>query len=197
MYQLRSLIFSYKQVGYNSEQPFFKQLITDSYEFNFNARDIIRIRYEFMQLLERLSNLFLPWKAEEDRKRLEARRAKKRERAHADEEVAKLKENSNVNIAQDPPPSQKSATSSASSLVEVVDSPRADTTNPFVGSAINDQVIETAHPNIPNESESQVLEVEHNFTENPYSAKKNVNEQHVARNDEEDMDTEIVCTEEI
>jgi sentrin-specific protease 7 len=79
MYLLRSHTFTYSEVGYsrNAEGTMFVDLITKNAAFRFDGEDIVRIRYEFMTLIERLSKLFLTWKADDDRQRLEARRLKK------------------------------------------------------------------------------------------------------------------------
>jgi 4-diphosphocytidyl-2C-methyl-D-erythritol kinase len=62
----------------NIKQPCFMELITKHEAFQFDAKDIVRIRSEFMQLLERLCKMYLNWKEmDDDQKRLEKRRAKK------------------------------------------------------------------------------------------------------------------------
>jgi hypothetical protein len=78
LYQLRSHRFTYDEVGF-TEGPIamFRDLMTQNDAFHFGAKDITRIRREFFQLIERLSKLYFPWKGDDDRKRLEARRLKK------------------------------------------------------------------------------------------------------------------------
>jgi Ulp1 family protease len=82
MYRMRERPFTYADVKYfdnpNTKQPCFTELITNHKAFDFNAEDIVRIRSEFMQLLERLCKMYLKWKKmDDDQKRLEKRRAKK------------------------------------------------------------------------------------------------------------------------
>jgi hypothetical protein len=65
IYKLRKRAFSYGEVGYSRpEKPalIFRDLITDSQEFDFDATDISRIRLNFRELLERLSVLYDRWK---------------------------------------------------------------------------------------------------------------------------------------
>jgi Ulp1 protease family, C-terminal catalytic domain len=76
MYLLRKSRFTYLEVEY-SKGAMFQKLITDHDAFRFDADDIHRIREEYLSLLERLSNLYRTWKEDVDRKRIEARRAKK------------------------------------------------------------------------------------------------------------------------
>jgi hypothetical protein len=75
MYLLRSRLFSYKESGYFSKyETLFSNLISASEEFNFKAKDIVRIRIEMRNLLERLSLIYMPWKAEQEQKGVAARR---------------------------------------------------------------------------------------------------------------------------
>jgi hypothetical protein len=65
IYKLRKKVFSYGEVGYSRpEKParLFRDLITESDEFDFDAADISRIRLNFRELLERLSVLYDRWK---------------------------------------------------------------------------------------------------------------------------------------
>lgn len=78
MYLLRSHKFTYAEVG-QSDDNMFRDLITNNAAFRFGSDDIVRIRDEFMMLMERLSVLFFKWKADDDRQRLETRRLKKLE----------------------------------------------------------------------------------------------------------------------
>jgi DNA-directed RNA polymerase subunit F len=182
----------------------FNDLITESNEFNFNADDIIRVREEMKVLLERLSIIYVPWKAEQERTRDKARKAKKLEREKAKEAVgesmtARFKENSNANIACDPTSSLKSiASSSCSQSVEVVNPAQANTMvnngeHPTSLSALMSGMGTTLLWNVarnvcssigiattsPNVDESQVVEVEYNRRTSPASAQKNVTEQRV------------------
>ena len=81
MHKLRSQQFTYTDVGWfeSSKENMFRDLITNHAAFQFNEDDIVRMRYELMTLIERLSKLFCAWKVEEDRRRLEARRLQKME----------------------------------------------------------------------------------------------------------------------
>ena len=78
--------------------------------------DIARIREELKVLIERLSEQYLPWKQEQDRKRKEERLARKRLKNRNSDE---LKENGSTNVATGH--SQPSvASSNSSQAVEVV-----------------------------------------------------------------------------
>ena len=79
MYLLRSYVFTYADVGgfKKSDDAMFRELVTNHSAFQFGSEDIVRIRQEFMTLIERLSKMFFTWKEEDDRQRLEARRLKK------------------------------------------------------------------------------------------------------------------------
>ena len=79
MYMLRSRQFTYLEVGWfeKSDDAMFGDLITDHEAFQFDGDDIVRIRIEFMLLMERLSKKFLAWKEDINRQRLETRRSKK------------------------------------------------------------------------------------------------------------------------
>jgi hypothetical protein len=73
MYKLRGRKFSYRDAGLIGEKPQpFKVLITESDEFEFGTDDISRIRDEFRTLLERLSVLYVKWKADRDDQRRKA-----------------------------------------------------------------------------------------------------------------------------
>jgi Ulp1 protease family, C-terminal catalytic domain len=79
MYLLRKSRFTYSEVEYSEGIPSFRKLITEHDAFRFDADDIRRIREEYLSLVGRLSELYRKWKEDNDRKRIEARRAKKEE----------------------------------------------------------------------------------------------------------------------
>ena len=60
------------------ERPYFRDLITDSPEFNFNMSDIGRVRDELKQLITKLSPKYFEVKAKEKLEQDEKRKAKKR-----------------------------------------------------------------------------------------------------------------------
>lgn len=192
-------MFSYKESDYfTTPSSLFNNLITESEEFNFNADDIIRIREEMRELLERLSIIYMPWKVEQDRKRAAKRRAEKPDKTRPKD--AKLKENSNANNTCEHTQSRKFVTSSSG--VQSLDmdittdhsvglSPSALKTdepslhfmlmNPAVGG--NLELTFAAHVARPPPKAylSQVEEVERNDFKSPSSARKPVIEQRVDR----------------
>lgn len=115
--RIRSRMFSYKEAGFDGGD-LFKAMITTDEAFQFDMDDIDRIRGEMKILIERLSEVYLPWHAEQVRKLKEERKARKlaKQKKAADEH----KENAEANIngvqaaSADPPVPQKPASSPTS-----------------------------------------------------------------------------------
>lgn len=83
IYELRNRSFTYGDAGLvgsgrnQGRRGIFKDLISDSAEFNFNMDDIGRFRLEFRTLVERLSTVYSKFKKQEaEKKRVEKEKAK-------------------------------------------------------------------------------------------------------------------------
>jgi hypothetical protein len=126
MYKLRNRSFSYEEVGYSRpEKParLFRDLITESDEFDFDATDISRIRLNFRQLLERLSVLYDRWKEADTLKRKAIKKQRKKaklamELGEPDCVNANLKDSSNSNTLEG---SQQEAGSVEDEKIENID----------------------------------------------------------------------------
>jgi hypothetical protein len=69
MYRLRAMPFTYEAVtaaeGADTTVISFEGIITNNPAFEFNRKDVSRIRKEIMSLIERLSNIYTRWKLAE------------------------------------------------------------------------------------------------------------------------------------
>jgi hypothetical protein len=78
LFRLRDRKFSYADASDEGKlNCTFKRMITDSPEFDFGMNDISRLRKELMILIERLSHIYVPWKADHDRNEREVEAARK------------------------------------------------------------------------------------------------------------------------
>ena len=77
LYLMRNRRITYGAAGVET-RPYFRNLITDSPEFNFNMSDIGRVRDELKQLITNLSPKYFEAKAKEKLEQDEKRKAKKR-----------------------------------------------------------------------------------------------------------------------
>jgi len=73
LYKLRNISFSFQEY----RQDCFRSLITNSEPFQFDMKDITRLRQEMKALVENLCTAYVPWKSEQDRKAKEDRRKAK------------------------------------------------------------------------------------------------------------------------
>ena len=64
LYLLRNHVITYGDLG-NSKRPF-RELITNSEEFDFDSEDIVRLRGVLKILIGRLSTMYLKWKKAKD-----------------------------------------------------------------------------------------------------------------------------------
>ena len=84
LYLMRNRRITYAAAGLETShdlletRPYFRNLITDSPEFNFNLSDIGRVRDELKQLITNLSPKYFEAKAKEKLEQDEKRKAKKR-----------------------------------------------------------------------------------------------------------------------
>ena len=62
---MRNKQFTYETAGTDSEHPYFRDLITNSDEFNFDMDDIANLRVEMKQLIRNLSSAYLEIKENE------------------------------------------------------------------------------------------------------------------------------------
>jgi hypothetical protein len=86
MLKLRDCLFSYKDIPltrkdgkviHTRANPPFRDLITQSDEFDFGMNDIARIREEIRTLIEKLSDHYVEWKKEKDNADREEKKAEK------------------------------------------------------------------------------------------------------------------------
>ena len=77
LYLMRNRRMTYAAAGLET-RPYFRGLISDSPEFNFNMSDIGRVRDELKQLITNLSPKYFEVKAKEKLEQDEKRKAKKR-----------------------------------------------------------------------------------------------------------------------
>ena len=89
MYQLRDEPFSAAQ-----SESRYRTLISNSDAFNFNMDDIRRLRQDMRQLIERLSDQYVPWKKAQDKKAREKRHEEKKQAA-----LEKAKDSSGVAVS--------------------------------------------------------------------------------------------------
>jgi len=76
--RISSRAFSYEECGqFVDGETLFEKMITNDEAFEFDMGDIERIRGDMKKLIERLSNLYLPFKAEQVRKKKNDRMARK------------------------------------------------------------------------------------------------------------------------
>ena len=104
MYQLRHRNFTYAEAGVGrtdrrADQRPFEGLITDSEEFDFDMKDIARIRQDIRTLIERLSQMYSYWKKKKDLAEKEARLEEKARLSEASKSDANISESPSESVA--------------------------------------------------------------------------------------------------